>query len=119
MNGTVMGLREGGESKDEYVAREQHPAQLDTEQYAQHTDNEKQTHAHGDRYYEHGGVDVRDIGGQDLEVRLRNSDGYAQNEAEREDEPELARLCHPCACVVADLSHRRFYAEGKPASSPS
>lgn len=41
--------------------------------------------------------------------------GYAQNEAEREDEPELARLCHPCACVVADLSHRRFYAEGEQA----
>ena len=79
----------GSQSEDHSIKENQKPLQWDPEQNAQHTDRQEQSDADGDGDDQNGRVDLRNVFGQHLQVRLRNGNDYAEHKAQDQDHAQL------------------------------
>src|SRR5699024_4579485 len=80
---------------------------------AEHTDHQEEANADAYGEHQHPGVDVRDVVGQYLQVRLGDGYRHAEYEAQHDDEPQLFRLGHARAEIVAYGRHGRLRAQGE------
>ena len=110
-------VREKRAEKHERVEHDQQRPQRDAEQNTRHADHEEQTHADGHREHEGGFVDGGDVRREYLQIRFGDGDGRAEDKAQREDEPQAARLRHLRANEVADAAHGHVRPEGEQSHS--
>ena len=107
------GIGESCQNKDDAVEEQQQPAKLNAQQDAQHTQQQKEAYTYRHRQDQHSTVDVGHIVGQHLQIRLGDGDDHAQQEADREDQQQLAGFGQLGTDVIAHRGHRRFCAVGE------
>ena len=101
--------------KHQRVEHDQQQPQRDAEQNAHHAEHQEDPDAHRDRQDQDGLIDLRHVGRQHLQIRLRHRDGDAQQKADHQNQPQLARFGQLGADVIADLAHGHLRAQRKQA----
>ena len=74
----IIRIRDKSQSKQDRIGNQQHPFQRNGEENTQHRCNQEKADAHRHCNDQHPGLDVRDILGQNRQVRLRNRDNQSQ-----------------------------------------
>ena len=101
------------EDENNEIKDEEQVAQADPEQHAQHRDDEERTDPGGDREDQRPGADGRYIGGEHLQIGLRDRDERPDAEGHQNDDDKFLGLRHTGTHVVTHGGHRHLRPEGE------
>ncbi|MEI3062653.1 MAG: hypothetical protein V8S72_06780 [Oscillospiraceae bacterium] len=129
MNGTVIGpggdsagvkgdaekvtIRECGEHKNQRIAHDEYPPERRAGEDAEHTYRHEKPDSRADGHEQDAAFDMRHGLSQNLHVRLRDSDGEAEQKADAEYQRHILCSGQRRADPAADGRHGLLCAEGK------
>ena len=106
-------IRERGEHEYQRIAHDEYPAERRTGEDTEHTYRHEQPDARADGHEQDAAFDMRHGLSQNLQVRLRNSNGKAEQEADTENQRHILCSGQRRANLAADGRHGLLCAEGK------